>query len=278
MFPGNSDIDMFYLISSTLGNISTTSSSSNEEWNEWKDGLSLCLKLNLKLPTIPNTFSSTITSSNSPITKEIVLDRLRLRLDGWKCEQGLVLLRDLLRWDPNKRPNISALLNYTFLTDMPSQRSFYTAMTGSENVKPPSVIVPAVTKTTALPQSPAFITNTCTVYDNVHDDTQQQTSSKPTTTENVSSPDTHVTMGKKLRLLFSNNHSPNTMQKNNSLLNTGGKGENTVYDDDLSDLLNQVNSHTLTSAQTNSTAKTHSLTQPTPLTKWKPPLWLKRHA
>ena len=107
LFPGSSEADQIYKMCSVLG--SPTSKS-------WPEGLKLAAKMNFRFPAFTPTPLSTLIPHASP--------------------EAIQLMADLMKYDPNKRPTASQVLQYPFfMKDIqiprPVQRSSHGRATAS---------------------------------------------------------------------------------------------------------------------------------------------------
>jgi len=85
LFPGSSEADMIYKICSVLGSPSTS---------DWPEGMQLASKMNFRFPQFVPTHLSIIIPNASP--------------------EAILLMEDLMRFDPQKRPSASGTLQYPF--------------------------------------------------------------------------------------------------------------------------------------------------------------------
>ena len=94
LFPGTSESDEIYKITSVLGTPST---------NAWKQGLALAQNMNFKFPQFVATPLNQIVPQASP--------------------EGIDLMTELMRWDPAKRPTAASALQHPFfLVGLPVER------------------------------------------------------------------------------------------------------------------------------------------------------------
>lgn len=85
LFPGATDKDMLFKISTVIGSPSTAS---------WPDGMQLVKKIDFKFPNFPN---------NS--IKQLIPNA---------SDEAIDVINQMLRWDPSKRPTAQNLLEHSF--------------------------------------------------------------------------------------------------------------------------------------------------------------------
>ncbi|XP_028414888.1 serine/threonine-protein kinase MAK-like [Dendronephthya gigantea] len=96
LFPGNSEIDEIYKICSVLGTPSK---------DDWSEGYKLAAAMNFKFPTMVTTPLRQIIPNAST--------------------EGIQLIKDMLLWNPQKRPNAAQSLRYPFFmvgVDLPQTK------------------------------------------------------------------------------------------------------------------------------------------------------------
>lgn len=91
LFPGSSEADQLFKICSVLGAPSQ---------NTWPEGIKLAQKMNIKLPGFVKTeFGSLFSSTNA-------------------SREAIQLMKDLLTYDPGKRPTANQALQYPYFKDL----------------------------------------------------------------------------------------------------------------------------------------------------------------
>lgn len=111
LFPGSSEADEIYKICAILGTPNTTN---------WNEGLRLAGQMQFRFPQFVST----------PLTQ--VLPNV--------SHEGIELLTDLMKWDPNKRPTASQSLQYAFFQvdcSMPAPESSAVPQPASFTKRPP---------------------------------------------------------------------------------------------------------------------------------------------
>ncbi|XP_037554815.1 serine/threonine-protein kinase ICK isoform X1 [Dermacentor silvarum] len=96
LFPGRNEVDQLFRICAVLG---------TPDQREWPEGHQLAAALQLRWPHFPQGSLAAVVPSAS--------------------REALVLMRDLLRWNPARRPTALLALRYPYLTGTPSTHSQY---------------------------------------------------------------------------------------------------------------------------------------------------------
>ena len=108
LFPGTSESDEIYKITSVLGTPSA---------NAWKQGLALAQQMNFKFPQFVATPISQLVPQASP--------------------EAADLMTELMRWDPAKRPTAAQALQHPFfLVGIPPERPINTGDRGAPGSRP----------------------------------------------------------------------------------------------------------------------------------------------
>lgn len=111
LFPGSSEADEIYKICAILGTPNTTS---------WNEGLRLAGAMQFRFPQFVSTPLSQVLPNVTP--------------------EGIELLTDLMKWDPNKRPTASQALQYAFFqvnVSMPAPESSAVPQPSTFTRRPP---------------------------------------------------------------------------------------------------------------------------------------------
>jgi protein kinase len=111
LFPGSSEADEIYKICAILGTPNTTN---------WNDGLRLAGQMQFRFPQFVSTPLSQVLPNVS--------------------NEGIELLTDLMKWDPNKRPTASQSLQYAFFQvdcSMPAPESSAVPQPSTFTRRPP---------------------------------------------------------------------------------------------------------------------------------------------
>ncbi|XP_061739742.1 serine/threonine-protein kinase MAK-like [Nerophis ophidion] len=85
LFPGNSEVDQIFKICQVLGTLKKA---------EWSEGYTLATRINFRFPKcVPTSLSSLIPNAS---------------------EEAITLMKDMLQWDPKKRPSAAQALRYPY--------------------------------------------------------------------------------------------------------------------------------------------------------------------
>jgi len=108
LFPGNNNKDMLLKICRVIGPPTASS---------WPEGMKLSKKIDFKFPNSANliNFSGGGNFENSPKGLKLDINYSLKNIVKEASDEAISFMNDILKWDPNKRPTASELLELPFL-------------------------------------------------------------------------------------------------------------------------------------------------------------------